>query len=168
MRSNDDRKKGSVGQLLPFEGAPVSWTRGEYKVSTDRALLDISVVEQFLTEEAWWGAGLTSRMISVGITNSLPFGLYHADGEMTGFARVVTDGAMFAYLRDVFVVRSHRGKGLAKWLVDCVCDHPDIKDVRTWLLSSRDSHGLYEQCGFRRSEHPEKYMERQRVKPVSA
>lgn len=166
MRSIDDRKKGFAGELLPFEREPVSWATGEYKVSTDRALLDISVVEQFLIEEASWGAGLTSQMIFVGITNSLPFGLYHAGGEMIGFARVVTDGAMFAYLRDVFVVRPHRGKGLAKWLVECVSDHPDIKDVRTWLLSTRDAHGLYERCGFRRSEHPDKYMERQRLKPT--
>lgn len=77
-----------------------------------------------------------------------------------GFARVVTDYIRFAYLADVFVLEEHRGHGLGRWLVECVLDHPDLRDVRKWMLATRDAHSLYERLGFAEVGEPEWLMER--------
>ena len=77
-----------------------------------------------------------------------------------GFARVITDYATFGYLGDVFVLESHRGRGLSKWLMELVVAHPDLQGFRRWVLLTRDAHGLYQQFGFRAIASPERYMER--------
>jgi GNAT superfamily N-acetyltransferase len=67
---------------------------------------------------------------------------------MTGFARVVNDGATFAYLCDVFVVPAWRGRGVAKSVMECIKTHPDLQRLRRWLLATRDARGLHAQFGF--------------------
>jgi len=79
--------------------------------------------------------------------------------EQLGFARAITDRATFAYLADVFVVESERGRGLGQWLVECVRAHPDLAGVRRFVLVTRDAHALYERCGWRALAKPERYME---------
>jgi GNAT superfamily N-acetyltransferase len=64
-----------------------------------------------------------------------------------------------AYLGDVFVLESHRGRGLSKWLMDSIVQHPALADLRRWILLTRDAHGLYSQFGFTRVKAPESYME---------
>ena len=93
------------------------------------------------------------------IANSLPFGLYDADGKQAGFARVISDCATFAYIADVFVDASHRGKGLGKLLMRTIMSHPDLQGLRRWSLATRDAHGLYRQFGFSELAHPERFME---------
>ena len=83
---------------------------------------------------------------------------------MVGFARVVTDLATFGYVADVFVLDAYRGRGLSKWLMECMLDHPDLHDLRRWHLVTRDAHGLYARFGF--AEPPAgKHMERTRSNP---
>jgi len=48
----------------------------------------------------------------------------HGAPVQVGFARVVSDFATVAYLGDVFVLESHRGRGLSKWLMECIVQHP--------------------------------------------
>jgi GNAT superfamily N-acetyltransferase len=93
-----------------------------------------------------------------GIANSLPFGLYAPDGSQAGFARAVTDRATFAYLGDVFVAGEHRGRGLGKFLVSCVLEHPELQDLRRWALATADAHGLYRRFGFGPPRQPEIHM----------
>jgi GNAT superfamily N-acetyltransferase len=64
----------------------------------------------------------------------------------------VTDYSTFAWLCDVFVLPTSRGKGLGKWLVQTVVNYPDLQDVKRILLGTRDAHGLYRHCGFKDSE----------------
>jgi GNAT superfamily N-acetyltransferase len=97
------------------------------------------------------------------LRNSLGFGVYRGD-EQVGFARVVTDLATFAYVADVFVVDAYRGQGLSKWLMECILDHPDLRDVRRWHLVTRDAHQLYAKFGFAEPA-PGRHMERVRTNP---
>ena len=133
------------------------WTRGEYTISTDRERLDIDVIHGFLST-SYWATGRSRERVARSIERSLPFGLYHAQ-EQVGFARVVTDYVVVAYLADVFVLESHRGKGLGRWLVDVVTSHSDLKSVRRWILGTRDAHDLYRQFGFT-DPRPNIWMER--------
>ena len=68
--------------------------------------------------------------------------------------------ATFAYLSDVFVLESHRGRGLSKWLMETILAHPELQNLRRWLLATRDAHGLYSQFGFTALNNPAFFMER--------
>jgi GNAT superfamily N-acetyltransferase len=92
------------------------------------------------------------------IEHSLPFGLYGPDGEQAGFARVVSDRAVFAYLCDVFVLPDHRGRGLGIWLVRCALEHPELQGLRRWALATADAHELYARFGFGQPAQPEIHM----------
>jgi GNAT superfamily N-acetyltransferase len=133
------------------------WTRGDYTISTDRARLDLDVIHGFLST-SYWATGRSRERVARSIEQSVIFGLYQGR-EQVGFARVVTDYVVVAYLADVFVLESHRGKGLGRWLVDVVTNHPDLQSVRRWMLGTRDAHELYRQFGFT-EPRPNIWMER--------
>ena len=125
------------------------WRQGGYTISDDRARLDLDVVHGFLSGESYWARGRSRERVERSVENSLPFGVYRdADGRQVGFARVVTDRATFAWLADVFVLPEERGRGLSKWLVECVLSHPELQHLRRWLLATRDAQGLYRRYGF--------------------
>ena len=116
------------------------------EIDTDRMRLDFRVIHGFLTQ-SHWASGIPMAMVERAVAGSLPFGLYR-DGRQVGFARVVTDGATFAYLADVFVLPEERRKGLGRWLVESILGHPGLQGLRRWLLGTRDAQGLYGKVGF--------------------
>ena len=124
----------------------VEHRRGPYTISTDKKRLDHSVIHQFLSQESYWAQGRSMDVVKVTIDQSLCFGIYDGS-QQVGFARVVTDGATFAWLADVFVLESHRGQSLGKWLVQCVVDHPNLGDLKWFLLATRDAQEFYQQYG---------------------
>src|SRR6187402_2553613 len=115
-------------------------------VSTDRARLDMSLIEQFLNA-SYWAAGRPRDVIERSIAHSLCFGVYTA-GRQIGFARVITDCAVFGYLSDVFVLPEFRGRGVGKYLVKAILEHPEVDGLTLLLLRTRDAQGLYAQFGF--------------------
>jgi GNAT superfamily N-acetyltransferase len=134
--------------------------RDGYTISTDRTRLDIGLIHDFLSEDSYWAQGRPYAVVEESIEHSLCFGIY-AGTEQVAFARVVTDYATFAWLCDVFVVESHRGRGLGKWLVESVVAHPDLDGIWLFILATRDAHGLYRRyAGFETLEVPEKWMVR--------
>ena len=118
----------------------------EYEISTDPNRVDVDLVHDFLTH-SYWAEGRTRELVEKSIKNSLCFGVYQSQ-QQVAFARVVTDRAVFAYLADVFVVPSLRGRGISKLLMQSILEHPDVKDIKMFLLGTRDAHGLYAQFGF--------------------
>jgi GNAT superfamily N-acetyltransferase len=136
---------------------PTAPVRGEYEISTDPRRLDVAAIHAFLVR-SYWSPGVPREIVERAIANSLCFGLYCAS-EQVGFARVITDRATFAYLADVFVLESHRGKGLSKWLMEAVTSHADLQGLRRFLLATKDAHGLYRQFGFTELASPSRLME---------
>ena len=128
----------------------------EFEISTDRARLDVALVHEFL-RTSYWAQGRRRSVVERSIEHSLCFGVYHA-GRQVGFARVVSDRAVFAYLMDVFVIQEFRGQGVSKALMRAILDHPDLQNLRVFLLATRDAHGLYEKFGFRSLAEPERMM----------
>ena len=135
------------------------WMRAGYEISTAHARLDMAFVHGELAR-TYWSPGIPRAVVEKAAENSMVFGIYRASGEQVGFARLVTDNATFAYLCDVVVTGTQRGKGLGKWLNECIVSHPDLKGLRRWLLATRDAHGLYRQAGWTPLKAPEKLMER--------
>ena len=128
----------------------------EFEISTDPERLDIDLIHSFL-ETCYWAKGRRRSVVERSIRNSLCFGVYLA-GRQVAFARVVSDRAVFAYLMDVFVVPEFRGRGISKALMRAVLDHPELQNLRLFLLRTSDAHGLYEQFGFRPVANPESLM----------
>ena len=131
--------------------------RGLYSITTDPERLDLDAIHAFLSR-SFWAEGISRELVAKAVMNSLCFGLFEGAAQV-GFARVVTDRATFAYLCDVYVLESHRGRGLGKWLIETVMDHPDLQGLRRFQLVTRDAHGLYARHGFASPQHPERQME---------
>jgi len=134
-----------------------TYRKGDFIVSTDRERIDLDVVHGFLTD-CYWANGIPRDVVARSIENSLCFGLY-SDGKQAGFARVITDYATYAYIGDVFVLESFRGRGLGKWLMECIMQHPRLQGLRRWSLVTSDAHGLYAGFGFEPLKKPQNYME---------
>ena len=131
---------------------------GEIEISTDAARLDLDAIHAYLST-SYWAAGRSRELVAKSVANSLCFGVY--DGaRQVGLARVVTDRATFAYLCDVYVLESHRGRGIGKQLMRAVVAHPDLQGLRRFQLVTRDAHTLYEPFGFTPLAQPERHMER--------
>lgn len=129
-----------------------------FLVSTDPGKLELDAIHAFLSQESYWAKGIPKEIMIRAIENSLCFGVYE-NRKQIGFARLVTDHATFAYLCDVYILETHRGKGLAKWLMSAVMAHPTIQGLRRINLVTRDAHRLYKQFGFTALNNPDGYME---------
>jgi len=121
-------------QLRPRYISAVS-AADDYRISTDPALLDIELIHRFLSRDSYWAQNIPLGVVQRSIAQSLCFGLYEAQRQI-GFARVVTDAATFAYLADVFIVPSHRRRGLAKRLMAAVMAHPDPRPAARAVASA--------------------------------
>jgi GNAT superfamily N-acetyltransferase len=102
------------------------WRHDGYVISTDTSRLHLETVHSFL-KTSYWAAGVPFEVVERSVQNSMVFGVYRG-AEQAGFARVVTDRATFAYLADVFVLETHRGRGLGEWLIETILSHPDCRD----------------------------------------
>lgn len=119
----------------------------DIEISTDRTRLDVALIHDFLSK-SYWAEGRSVSAVEKSIEYSLCFGAY-VQGQQVGFARLVTDRAVFAYLADVFVVPEYRGQGVAGKILESILAHPDMHGVRLFRLATRDAHGLYEKYGFK-------------------
>jgi len=146
------------GETHPALGdVPIELARGEYVVSTDRSRIDVGAVHAFLSR-SYWSPGIPEDVVRRGIAGAICFGVYHGR-EQVGFARVITDQATYAYLADVYVLEAHRGRGLAKWMMEAIMSHPSLQGLRRFALSTRDAHSLYRRFGFELVANPERQME---------
>jgi len=129
-----------------------------YEISTDQDRLNVDMIFHFLSEESYWSSGIPKVVVERSINNSMCFGVYYGEAQV-GFARIVTDKATFALVADVFILESHRGKGLSKWLMREVMEHPDLQGLRRLLLLTSDAHSLYAQFGFTEIGNAWRFME---------
>jgi GNAT superfamily N-acetyltransferase len=120
--------------------------------------MDMDAVHRFLSQDSYWARQIPRETVARALANSLPFTV-RVDDVFAGFARVTTDRATVAYLGDVFVLPAFRGRGLSKWLIECVLSHPELQGLRRWLLATADAHGLYAQFGFTPINAPGRWME---------
>ena len=132
---------------------------GSVEITTDRTRIDFDRVHRFLSESAYWALGRSRDTVARSIENSICFSVF-LDGEQVGFARVVSDRVVFAYLMDVFILPPWRGRGLSKQLMGAIVEHPDLQGLKLFLLRTSDAHDLYAQFGFEPIERPEDRMVR--------
>jgi GNAT superfamily N-acetyltransferase len=127
-------------------------------VSTDKSKLDVPFIQNFL-KDIYWAAGRTIEEVQTTIEASVCFGIYLEDKQI-GFARVITDYVVFAYVMDVFIDEKYRGKGYSSILIEAMIKEPQLQQVKIWRLATSDAHFLYEKFGFTALAHAEKMMEK--------
>lgn len=128
------------------------------QVSTDKKKLDVPFIQNFL-KDIYWAAGRTIEEVQKTIDSSICFGIY-LDEQQIGFARVITDYVVFAYVMDVFITEEHRGKGYSSILIAAMMEEPVLKEVKIWRLATKDAHFLYEKFDFKALAFPERMMEK--------
>jgi GNAT superfamily N-acetyltransferase len=128
------------------------------RISSDPAELDVAMIHRYLSEESYWAKGITRPIVERALANSLCFGGY-LEHRQVAFARVVTDRATSAHLKDVFVLREYRGRGYGLAIVEAAVSHPDVR-FATITLDTNDAHELYRRFGFVARTHVERAMVR--------
>ncbi len=131
-------------------------TENNFTISTDKSKIDIEYVHGFLSN-SYWSPGVPMQTVKKAMSGSLCFGVYENDKQV-GYARIITDTATFAYLADVFIDENYRGKGLGKWLIKVILQHPDLQGLRRIILATKDAHALYAQFGFVPFATPERWL----------
>jgi GNAT superfamily N-acetyltransferase len=138
----------------------MKWKNKEFRIDTDQAKLDIPFIHSFLTH-SYWAEGIRYEAVEKSIRNSIGFGVFHLNCQV-GFAQVITDKTLFGYLLNVSIIENYRGRGLSRWLMDCILDHPDIKDLNVIMLATRDAQGLYAKFDFKALPDPARIMRREK------
>jgi len=147
------------------------WINNGFSISTNKEYLDLPLIHNFLSQEAYWSKGIPKETVEKAIENSpLCFGVYKGEGgkdviEQVGFARVISDLATFTYLCDVFILPDYRKLGLSKWLMGIITNHSELQGVRRFMLATNDAHSLYKQYGFEQIDHPELFMQKVHKNP---
>ena len=129
-----------------------------FSISSDNNQLDLDFVFRFLTDEAYWAKGITREIFNKSVENSFCFGVY-LENKQIGFTRVITDYATFAYLADIFIDKIYRKQGLSKWLIQTILNHPELQNLRRWMLATADAQHLYQQFGFANLSNPQRFMQ---------
>ncbi len=137
------------------------WTKGEFTVTDDLSQIDAGAVHSFLSR-SYWAKGRSRMVVELAMERSLSFGLLHRDLTV-GFARVITDFAVMGTVEDVFVLPEYQGRGLGRWMMECVLSHPALQGVDI-IAAARKAGGFYRGLGFAPLEDREQYM----VRPAHA
>ena len=138
--------------------APLEYRRDGLVITTDRRRIDPDAVLELL-RTTFWAREMKGEVLARAIQNSVCFALL--DGTiLAGFGRVVSDLATYAYWTDVVILSSYRGRGLGRWLSECMQAHPDLQGLRRVALLTRDAAELYRGIGFTEGPGPLVYMER--------
>ena len=129
-----------------------------FTISTCLKDVDIETLHNFLSKESYWALNIPRKTVERGVKNSLNFSLISPENKFIGYTKVITDRATFAYIADVYVDKEFRGQGLGKWLMECIMNYHELKNLRLWLLHTKDAHDLYKKFGFSTPDNLEKMM----------
>jgi GNAT superfamily N-acetyltransferase len=142
-----------MDSLTPGQTAPA------IEITYDLSRIDLDCVHMWLSRKSYWAGQMPRTVFDRAVRGSLCFGALE-DGATVGFARVISDRATFAYVSDVFVDPERRGTGISKAIMAALAHHPELQNLRLWVLATADAHGLYARYGFTELAKAERYMER--------
>jgi len=129
-----------------------------FYVSRDSSKMDVDFIHDYLSNQSYWAKGRSKQLVVKSMENSICFGVFDVTNKQVGFARLVTDYVVFAWLMDVFVIDDFKGKGLGKMLIQHIMEFPELQNVNGIGLRTKDAHSLYEHYGFKNIDDPETWM----------
>jgi len=144
----------------PTDDSVIARREDGIEISTDRARLDLDRIGHWLADESYWATGRSRELVERSVAGSLNLGVFDADGEQIAYTRVVTDDATFAWICDVFVDETWRGRGVGSWIMrEVVNELLERRGILRLLLATRDAHSVYAQAGFEPLEGAWRWME---------
>ena len=132
--------------------------REGYLLSDDPKLIDVDKVHSWISDQSYWANGRSREMMVRALEGSHPIGVYRGT-EQVAICRMVTDGATFAWLCDLFVDASVRAIGIGTWLANSCVAWANAMDIKRVLLVTRDAHEVYVRVGFAPLEDGSRWME---------
>ncbi len=126
----------------------MEWIKDDFLITDDLHKVDLDITYQLL-RETYWEHRRSRDVVSRMVKYSLCFSLLH-ENKQIGFARAVSDYTVFSWIADVVIHPRHRGKGLGKWMLSCIIEHPKIR-LTQMVLQTGDAHLLYEKYGFKQN-----------------
>lgn len=133
-------------------------SKGELLLTDDDSLIDLQKVHSWLSLESYWAAGRSFEVLERAFQSSYPIGVYRGSDQVA-VARIVSDSATFAWLCDVFIESTHRGRGIGTWLAQASVEWTKRLDIRRIILATRDAHEVYTRAGFQPLADPARWME---------
>ncbi len=126
----------------------MQWEKGGFLLTDDSDRLDRERTFALLNA-TYWGVRRPRELVERMVEHSLCFSLF-LDGVQVGFARAVTDYTVFSWIADLVIDPPYRGRGIGRWMMECMITHPDLQRTQM-VLQTRDAHALYEKFGFCRN-----------------
>lgn len=120
-----------------------------YRFTKDRTQIDPRDVKRLL-EESYWAQERPLATIAKSMKNSLCFGVFSPEGELVGFARMITDYAVTYYVSDVVIDEAHRNKSIGTHLIKFMTESEEARGLNGVLLTTY-AHSFYEKLGFERN-----------------
>ena len=133
-----------------------------YYISTDKTKMDLNFIHDYLCNKSYWAKGRSMDLVKKSMDNSMCFALFEGDRQL-GFGRVATDFVVFAWLMDLFIDPDYRGRGLGRFLLQQILEHPELQQVNGIGLRTEDAHRLYKKFGFEQIESPDTWMLRKKT-----
>lgn len=103
-----------------------------------------------LYKNFWWTNTRTREDVDLILDHSLSIGLIDDTTDaLIGFTRIVSDHFKYAFIFDVLLEESYRGKGLGKMLMETAINHPALHRVTVFELHCHpDMVSFYAKFGF--------------------
>ncbi|MDR3680469.1 MAG: GNAT family N-acetyltransferase [Flavipsychrobacter sp.] len=137
-----------------------------YRITSNKTLLHVNQVHEWLSQKSYWAENIPFDIVYNSFLHSFTVGILK-EGEQIGYARLITDYAVFGYLADVYVKEEHRGKGLSKAMMQAIMDLDWVQGCRSVMLATKDAHGLYRQYGFSELQKPDRFMSVSKTNPYT-
>jgi len=129
--------------------------------SFDIEAFDFDAIHEWLSQ-TYWSPGISKERIQQGFRNSTVVIGAFSDGKQVGVARCLSDTTRFAYIADVYVHPSFRGRGIARKMVSELLCHPKVADADKCYLFTKDAHEVYKKIGFGPFPTPNTIMTRKK------
>lgn len=138
---------------------PVNIEWSDYLITTDPDKMQVDRIHRWLSSRSHWAINIPLDTVKTMVENSFCTGVFTKENVQIGFARFITDYAVFAYLADVYIEEEYRGKGLSKKMMEVMMAEDWVKKIRRLFLATKDAHALYTKYGFAPLRYPERMME---------
>ncbi len=131
----------------------------KYMIRSELIDSDFEYIHQAL-KNSYWAKLRSFEENYIAFSNSRAFILTNQQGQIFGFARVITDYAIFAYLADVYINNNYRGQGLGKFLIHHILQDSKVSKIKKLMLKTKDAQKLYAKFGFIVPQNYESIMEK--------
>ena len=120
-------------------------TKENYIFTDNKELIKLDEVQRLL-KQSHWAVNRSVGIIESTIESSICFMIFH-DTKLIGFARVISDLAVYSLILDVIIDEQYRGKGLGTKLIEFINNYPKLINTSK-VLWTKYAKNLYEKSGY--------------------